>query len=72
MALKIYDKKLLSLQNLKEAYNEYDILKSLKSPNVIRTYGYYEDTDYVIIVQELMTMDLRMLLTKIETLLPEE
>lgn len=37
-------------------------MRHLKSPNIVQLRGYFEDTDYIILVTELMTEDVRTIL----------
>ena len=49
----------MTLFGLNAAVNEYFTLKRLEHSNILKARGYYEDTDYQIIVVELMASDLR-------------
>lgn len=59
VALKIFQKKMMSFSDLIAAYQEYSILSEFNHPNVVKTLGYFEDNDYIIIINELMTQDVR-------------
>ena len=55
----------MSLFALNAAHNEYSLMKSYKHSNILETKGLFEDTEYIIIVYELMSSDLRAILSEI-------
>ena len=52
-AIKFFVKEKLVDIGLKEILNEFNILKSLDHPNIVRLYEFYEEEDRFAIVQEL-------------------
>ena len=46
-------------------------MTQLDHPNIVRCSGFFEDTDYVIIIFELMSSDVRSLLVELKTPLGE-
>ena len=49
---------------LNSAYFEHSMVKELQHQHILHTKGYYEDQDYLIMVFELMTSDMRGLITE--------
>ena len=72
VALKIFKKQNISFWGLNAAYSEYQFMKEINHPHVLRTRAYYEDTDYLIIAYELMSSDVRTLLVELEASLAEK
>ena len=72
VALKIFKKKDMNLFTLTAAHLEYSLSQHIDHENILRTKGYFEDTDYVIIVFELMSSDLRSLLIELDAPLTEQ
>ena len=56
----------MSINALDSAYAEYALIKCIEHENIVRSKGYYEDNDYIIIVFELMSSDLRSILEDVE------
>lgn len=61
----------MSLFGLNAARVEHSLMKSLDHENILKACGYFEDTDYIIIVYQLMTSDLRAMLVELDILLDE-
>lgn len=55
----------MNLQSLNSAHSEYDIMQKLDHARIIQIKGFFEDCNYVIMVYELMTGDMRALLSEI-------
>ena len=72
VALKIFKKKDMNLFSLTAAHFEYSLATTFDHDNILRTKGYFEDTDYVIIIFELMSSDLRSLLVELDAPLTEQ
>ena len=51
-AVKIIDKSLASTNSIKNANAEFQMLKKLDHPNIIKVYGMYEDIGNIYIVSE--------------------
>lgn len=64
VALKIFKKRNMNFFGLNSAYFEHSMVKELKHQNILDNKGFYEDSDYLIIVFELMSTDLRGLITE--------
>lgn len=71
VALKIFKKRKLNFFGLNSAHFEYSIVKELDHPNILSSKGFYEDSDYLCIVSELMSSDLRALLVELEAPMTE-
>ena len=71
VALKIFKKKSMSLFALNSANYEHSIMKQFDHPNILKTKSYFEDTEYIIIVYELLSSDLRALLVELQAPLAE-
>ena len=71
VALKIFNKQHMSLFALNAAHREYKIMKKVQHENITQVKGFFEDTEYIIIVLELMTSDLRQLLVDCDEPLDE-
>ena len=69
--MKIFKKKDMDLQSLNEAYFEDTISKMLSHVNILDSKGYYEDSNYLIIIFELMSTDLRELFMELKEPMPE-
>ena len=50
VALKIFKKKGMSVFSLNAAHDEYSIIKSLDHANIVQTRGFFEDTNFIIMV----------------------
>ena len=70
-ALKIFRKRNMNLFALNAAHFEHFIMKSLDHENILSCKGYFEDNDYIIIIYELMSSDLRSLLVELDAPLSE-
>lgn len=57
--MKIYDKTDISGEELSAVYSELEIQREVDHSNIARIIGIYEDIDYLIIISELMTCDMR-------------
>lgn len=62
----------MNLFSLNAAYFEYSLLKVLNHENLLLISGYYEDNDYLIIMTELMSSDLRALIVEFNSPLSEQ
>ena len=62
----------MNLFGLNAAYFEYSMMKQFSHDNILGCSGYFEDSEYIIIVQELMSSDLRNLLCELEAQLSEK
>lgn len=71
MALKIFKKRKMNFFGLNSAHFEHSLVKSLSHTNIISIKGYYEDSDYLCIIQELMSSDLRALIVELNDPLEE-
>ena len=71
VALKIFKKNSMSLFALNAANYEHSIMKQFDHPNILKTKAYFEDTEYLIIVYELLSSDLRALLVELKAPLAE-
>lgn len=71
MALKIFKKRKLNFFGLNSAHLEHSIVKELDHANILGCKGFYEDSDYLCIVSDLMSSDLRALLVELEAPMTE-
>ena len=55
----------MNLFALDSAHFEYSVVKSLDHKYILKTKGFFEDTDHLIIIYELLTTDLRTLLVEL-------
>ena len=62
VAVKVYKKKNMNIFALNSAYFEHSMMKDLDHPNILKSTSYFEDANYIAIVQELMSADLRTIL----------
>lgn len=62
----------MSLFLLNAAHYEHVVLGQLRHPNILESKDFFEDEDYIIIVYELMTSDLRALLVEYQRPLAEK
>jgi serine/threonine protein kinase len=51
-AVKVVDKSIASIASIKNAYAEFEILKKLDHPNIIKVHGMYEDIGNIYIISE--------------------
>ena len=61
----------MTLFALDSAYFEYSVVKSLNHKYILKTKGFFEDMDYLIIISELLSTDLRSLLVELQAPLTE-
>ena len=71
VAIKIFKKRRMSLFALDAAHLEYSVVKSFNHKNILKAKGFFEDTDNLIIIYELLSTDLRTLLVELEAPLTE-
>lgn len=72
VALKIFKKCDMNFFGLNAAQFEYSVMGSLLDhDNILKTKCYFEDCDFIIIAQELMSSDLRSMLTELGAMLTE-
>lgn len=64
VAIKIYKKSKMTLDDLNAAHAENQITKNLESSSLLRRIGFFEDTQYLCIIFELMQLNLRRLLSR--------
>lgn len=64
--MKIFKKRKMNLFALDSAHFESTVVQSLHHKNIIKTKGFFEDTDHIIIIYDLLSMDLRALLVELE------
>lgn len=72
MALKVFYKDKMSLFDLNQAHSEYQLTKKLVHPNILAQRGFFEDSNIICIVYDLMQTDLRDLLSDCKQRLAEE
>jgi len=56
----------MSLFGLNAAHNEYAIMNKMSHDNILKTLDFFEDSEYIIIVYELMISDLRAILLELK------
>jgi len=61
----------MNLFGLNAAYFEHSIVKSLNHENILGSKSYFEDNEYLIIVADLMSSDLRALIVELNAPLME-
>ena len=61
----------MTLFSLNSAYSEHSMMKEIDHPNIIESMDFYEDTDCLIIVNKMMSSDVRSLLIELEATLAE-
>ena len=66
VAMKVFRKKNMNLFALNAAYFEHTSTKNLDHENIIKTKGFFEDADFIIIFYELLSSDLRSLLVELD------
>ena len=71
VAVKIYNKSEMSLFALTSASQEHFLTQSLKHPNILESKCHFEDSDNLVLVQELMGSDIRQLLMEVDFKLEE-
>lgn len=72
VAIKYYKKKELTFEHLEWALMEHKLIKNIDHPNILQCLGYFEDTDYVCIVTELMQSSISDYLCELTELLSEK
>ena len=71
VALKIFKKNKMNLFGLNAAYFEHSLANELNHDNILKSKGYFEDNEYIVIIYELLSSDLRSLLVELEAPLDE-
>ena len=71
MALKVFKKKYMTPIALESAYLERSIMEKFEHANILKLKDFYEDTDYMILVCELMSSDIRGVLQELVSKLAE-
>ena len=66
VAMKVFRKKNMNLFAHNAAYFEHSTTKKLDHENIIKTKGFFEDADFIIIFYELLSSDLRSLLVELD------
>ena len=56
---------------LNAAYFEYHTMSSLEHEHILKSKGFFEDNDFIIIIFELMSSDLRSILVELDAPLTE-
>ena len=64
VALKIYKKSKMSLEDLIQAHFENGLTSTFDDQTILKSIGYFEDHEYLCIIFELMHTNLRCLLSK--------
>ena len=72
VALKIFKKEQMNLFAVNAANLEYNIMNSLGHDNILKSKCYFEDSEYIIIVNELLSTDLKSLLQTMQAPLTED
>ena len=72
VALKVLDKTALSEVDLKQARKEAEILRSLKHPNVLKCYDFFESENRIVLVLKRMKSTLIDYLMKLNYRLGED
>lgn len=65
VALKIFKKNQMNVHGLNAAYFEHSMMKKLQHKNILACRGYFEDSDYLILVLDILSSDLRALLVEL-------
>ena len=71
VAFKIFNKKTMSLFALNASRQEYSLMKQYEHPNILKARDFFEDTDNLVIVCDLMCSDVRSLLDELSHALEE-
>lgn len=72
VAFKIFSKRKMSFLTLDAAHKEHQVIKSLSHPNIIEAKDFYEDNDHLVIINELMSSDIRSMLVELTSALAED
>ena len=71
VALKILKKKDMNLFGLNAAYLEHSLVKTFDHENILASKAYFEDNEYVIIVSQLMSSDMRDMIVELNSPISE-
>ena len=62
----------MSFLTLDAAHKEHQVIKNLSHPNIIEAKDFFEDNDYLVIINELMSSDIRSMLVELTSALVED